>query len=170
MRRLIARGLGGRMDSGKCMAKSLPCSLETIPALFVNKLRSSTKEKVRKKTEKEIADITATSGVRNSLYSPPFSLRYCPSPLWLLSMAMRTIFSHVLECWHMWTGWEALPWNQTCCPLQNHPAHSLSLALLLFCICVYHCSCINTSLLRSASFGGASYWCLLGEEGKTFQR
>ena len=127
------------------------------------------KKKLGKKKEKEIADITATIEVRNSLYSPPFHLRYWPSPLWLLSMAMRTSFFHVLECWHMWTGWEALPWNQTCYPLQNHPAHSLSLALLLVCTCVYR-SCINTSLLCSTSFGGASHWCLLGEEGETFQR
>ena len=52
MRRLIARGFGGRMDTCTCTAKSLPCSLETIPALFVNKLRSNTKEKVRKKQRK----------------------------------------------------------------------------------------------------------------------
>ena len=125
------------------------------------------KKKLGKK-EKEIADITATIEVSNSLYSPLFNFRYWPSSVWILSMAMWTIFFHVLECWHMWAGWEALPWNQACYPLQSHPEHSLSLALLLFCICVYQYpfrSCINTHI-AFVSF----HWCLLPEEGETFQR
>ena len=46
---LIGRGVWGRMDTCKCLVESLPCSLETIPALFVNLLCCNTKEKVREK-------------------------------------------------------------------------------------------------------------------------
>ena len=48
---LIGRGVWGRMDTCKCLVESLPCSLETIPALFVNLLCCNTKEKVREKRE-----------------------------------------------------------------------------------------------------------------------
>ena len=44
-------GAWGRMDSCLCMAESLPCSAETVPALFVNRLYPNTKslKKERKK-------------------------------------------------------------------------------------------------------------------------
>ena len=94
-------------------------------------------------------EIAGTIHIRNILYSPPFSLRHRPSPVWISSITVRTIDFHVREYWHIQKG-VALPYNLDLLLPSQSSRVFLSLTLFLCWIHVYYRSRIL--LLWSAFF------------------